>query len=365
MSLIKNKYIIALSSFPKFGPVRLKKLRHYFSDYKKAFQGNLFELKKAGIEEPIASEFISWRNESDPNKLISDLIKEKINIITLDDPLYPRLLKEIYNPPALLDYRGQFTKDLDFSFAVVGTRKYSPYGQQVTSNIVEDLVRNNFIIVSGLALGIDTIAHNTTLKTGGRTIAVLGCGLDKQSIYPSSNRYLAEKIISQNGLVISEFPLLTPPLRHHFPQRNRIISGLSLGTLVIEAAKKSGALITASTALEQNREVFAVPGSIYSLVSEGPNNLIKQGATAISGVEDILTSLDLKEISTYINNKKILPESREEEALLKNLSRTPLHINDIIIKAKLPAATVSATLTMMEMKGLVRNLGSMQYVLAH
>jgi len=362
------KYWIGLNHFPKFGPVRYKKIIKYFSNensnLKNAFNASTREFAKAGIEENIATEFISARVKINPEQIIENLNRENIKVATINSEFYPKLLQEIYNPPPLLYYKGDINLDNEFTLAVVGTRKCTSYGRQVTEKIVRDLTQNKLTIVSGLALGIDTLAHLTTLDMAGKTVAVLGSGLDKQSIYPSSNRYLADKIIANNGCVISEFPPGTQPLRYNFPQRNRIISGLSLGTLVIEAGEKSGALITAMHSLEQNREVFAVPGNIFSPVSEGPNKLIKIGAKSVTTAKDIIETLDLAQITAYIDNKKIMPESEEEKKIITWLTHEPIHIDEIVRLTKLDTSAINSTLTIMEMKGMVKNLGGMQYVLA-
>jgi len=358
------KYWVALNYFSKFGPARFKKLIKYFPDLKNAFRAPLPELVEAGIEPDIAEEFLAARTEIDPDKIMGILDKEDIKIITIDNKQYPNLLKEIYNPPPLLYFRGQLSAQDEFALAVVGTRKYSSYGKQLTEHIVKDLARNNLTIVSGLAHGIDTLAHLACLEVNGHTIAVLGSGLDRQSIYPSTNRYLVDKIINSGGNIISEFPPGTPPLRHHFPQRNRIISGLTLGTLVIEAGEKSGALITANHALEQNREVFAVPGNIYSSSSEGPNKLIKMGARAITSAEDIIEALNLTQATSFIDSKKIIPDSEEEKIIIGFLSHEPVHIDELVRLSGLDTSIINSTLTIMEMKGMVRNLGGMQYILA-
>jgi DNA processing protein len=362
------KYWVALNNFPKFGPIRFKKLLGHFSSkdktLKNAFTAKPLELIKAGIETNIAEEFVAARNNIHPEELIAKLEKENIKILTIIDEAYPKLLTEIYNPPALLYYRGVLDLQDDFSLAIVGTRKYTSYGQQAVENITKDLVRNNITIISGLALGIDALAHLATLEAGGKTIAVLGSGLDRQSLYPSQNRYLADKIVSAGGAVISEFPLGTAPLKYNFPQRNRIISGLSLGTLVIEAAEKSGALITATYALEQNREVFAVPGNIFSCVSAGPNKLIKDGAKPIVSALDIIEALNLTQATSYLDNKKILPESEEEKKIIAKLSFEPIHIDELVRLTRLDTATANSTLVIMEMKGMVKNLGSMNYILS-
>jgi DNA processing protein len=360
----KLKYSIALTHFPKFGPARLKRLKRYFSDPEEAFKGGLRELMQAGIEESVAGEFISARGQIEPGQIIEKLDKEEIDVLSIENVAYPKLLKKIYDPPQLLYSKGKLEAKDEFSLAVVGTRKYSAYGQQVTEEVTRDLAHAQLTIVSGLALGIDALAHNAALNAGGRTIAVLGSGLDKENIYPTSNRYLADKIIASGGAIISEFPIGTRPLRHHFPQRNRIIAGLSLGTLVIEAGEKSGALITARHALDQNREVFAIPGNIYSPVSYGPNDLIKQGARVVTGAGDIIETLDLAQVTTHIQSQEIIPETAEEEMILGHLSHESLHVDELVRLTELNAAAVNATLTVMEMKGMVKNLGNMQYVLA-
>ncbi|MEI8360832.1 MAG: DNA-processing protein DprA [bacterium] len=269
---IKNaqtKYILGLSSFAKFGQSRLSRLDDFFETAEEAYKAALPELMAAKIEEAIAHEFIKYRTNLDLNQLLEQLHQEEINIITKNEAEYPVLLKQIFNPPFILYYRGKFPLK-EQSLAVVGTRKHSPYGVQLVNHLIPPLVSSGLTITSGLALGIDSLIHNATLEAGGRTIGVLGSGIDRSSIYPRHNQQLADKIINNGGAIISEYPPKTEPLKYHFPMRNRIISGLSFGTLVIEAALDSGSLITARTALEQNREVFAVPGNIFSNMSRAP-----------------------------------------------------------------------------------------------
>ncbi|MCK5320111.1 DNA-processing protein DprA [Candidatus Parcubacteria bacterium] len=364
-----DKFLIALNHFPKFGPIRMKKISKYFSSFEHAFKANLDELKASGIKENIANEFIVVRSNIDIEKLIDIIQKENIKICKITDDDYPRLLKEIYDPPYFFYYKGSIDNINNSSIGVVGARKYTNYGERTIEKIVYNLAKNNLNIISGLALGIDALAHNTCLNAKGKTIAVLGTGIDKQSLYPFANRYLAEKIITAEGAIISEFPLGTEPLRYNFPQRNRIISGLSFGTLVVEAAEKSGALITARCACEQNREVFAVPGSIFSDMSIGPNELIKQGAKPVTKADDILEILDLKNVNNYIDNtklplgEKIIAESEEEKVILEHLSLEAIHIDELIRLTKLNTSTISSTLIILEMKGAIKNLGNMQYIL--
>ncbi|MBU4331651.1 DNA-processing protein DprA [Patescibacteria group bacterium] len=357
-------YWNAIANIKKIGPSRFKRLSNYFENMETAFNASFDDLIRAGIEENIAQEFIVSRNEIDPEAEWEKLEKEHINIVTVKDKNYPKLLKEIYNPPALLYYKGKLEENEDFLIAVVGTRKITEYGKQVTPDIVEELAKNGITVVSGLALGVDALAHEITIKNSGRTIAVLGSGLDNQNIYPFHNRFLAEKIIANDGLVITEYPPGTLPLKQHFPHRNRIIAGLSLGVLVIEAAKESGALITAKYALDQNRDVFAVPGSIYNKTSQGPNNLIKMGAKPVTSGFDILDTLNLVHAASFIETKQIIPDTKEEGLLLDHLSKEPIHIDELVRESKLSTPEVTSTLTMMEMKGKVRNLGGMNYVLA-
>ncbi len=359
-----KKYWAGLSHFLKFGPVRFKKLANFFPDMESAFNSKLSDLIEAGLETSIAEEFIGFRAQIDVESIWEKLNNENIKILTLADPLYPKLLAQIYDPPSLIYYKGDAAALAEFSIAIVGSRKYSPYGQQVCEHLARDLAQNKLTIVSGLAYGIDTLAHHAALAAGGKTVAVLASGLDRQNIYPTPNRYLADKITASQGVLISEFPYGAPPLRHHFPQRNRLISGLSLATLVIEAGEKSGALITGQHALDQNREVFAVPGNIYSPTSAGTNNLIKLGARLVTNATDILEALNLAQISSFLQTQKILPESVEEKMILANLNYEPKHIDALIGLTKLDASTINSTLAMMEMKGMIKNLGGMQYVLA-
>lgn len=354
-------YWNALALFPKFGAKRFKKLYSYFPEMKGAFFASYHQLKEVGLEEEIILEFIEKRKKIEPEKEWEKLEKNEIKIITIKDENYPLHLKEIYCPPAILYFKGNLEKE-EYSIAVVGTRKPTSYGKQAALEIVRELAQNGLTIISGLAIGIDSLAHQATLEARGRTLAILGNGLD--DIYPKSNQKLAEEIIQKGGALISEYPLGVPPLKQNFPYRNRIISGLSLGVLILEAPKDSGALITARYALEQNREIFALPGSIYSQASLGPNNLIKMGAKLIASSFDILDALNLVQISDFIENKKIIPDTKEEEILLEHLSSEPLHIDKLVQLTKLDITTLSSALVLMEMKGKVKNLGGMNYIIA-
>jgi len=289
----QTKYFNAFNVIGGIGPIAFKKLLDYFKTLESAWQADFAELTKAELNRSIVEKIIEQRPKINPDFEMERLEKEGVELITIQDKNYPILLKEIYAPPALLYIRGKIPSEDSIGLGVVGSRQLSLYGQQTTPPLTAKLAQAGITIISGLAKGIDTLAHQAALEAGGRTVAVLGCGIDDKSVYPYSNRQLAERIAKSGGAVISEFPIGAQPLPQHFPQRNRIISGLSKGILVIEATKRSGALITARDALEQNRDVFAVPGSVFSQNSFGPNNLIKMGAKLVSHADDILQEFNL------------------------------------------------------------------------
>lgn len=358
-----HPYFNAFNLIPQIGPVKFQKLLNFFPDLATAWQASASDLETAGLEKNVVSQILLARREINPERAFADLERAGVKIVTIRDESYPVLLKEIPHPPALLYIRGELTEKDNTSIAVVGSRKFTSYGKTVAGDLARDLVKAGISVISGLALGLDTIAHRTAVEAEGRTIAVLACGVD--SIYPATNRVLADQIIAGKGAVISELPLGTPPLKHHFPNRNRIISGLSLGTVVVEAAADSGALITARHALEQNRQVFAVPGSIYNPMSVGPNNLLKMGARLVTSAADILEELNLASaIQQQLASADIVGDSEEENKILAILTREPLHFDQIAKAVNFPASTVASTLTIMEMKGKVRNLGANQYVKA-
>jgi len=360
--MLDQPYWNAFNLILKMGPDKFQKLLRKFGTLKKAWSASFSELKQCRIDPQVIEEVICRRTEINPQKEWQKVKQAGLQIITLPEKNYPSLLKEIYRPPALLYWKGNLKALSNFSIAIVGTRKPTAYGKQVVSEIASGVARAGVTVISGLALGIDGTAHEAVLEQKGKTVAILGSGLD--IIYPRLHQRLAEEIIERKGLLLSEFPLGTPPLKQHFPYRNRIISGLSLGTVIIEAGKKSGALITARYALEQNREVFAVPGSIYNKNSQGPNNLIKMGAKVVTQAEDILEALDIKKAVSFQKIEKIAADSKEEEIILKILSQEPIHIDQIVRDGNLSATCVNSTLSLMEMKGKVKNLGSMYYVLS-
>ncbi|MBL7150057.1 MAG: DNA-protecting protein DprA [Candidatus Pacebacteria bacterium] len=285
---------------------------------------------------------------------------DEIKTITIKDKSYPKLLKEIKDPPEILYVRGKLNPN-ELCFAVVGTRMCSPYGKQVAFEVAGDLAETGLTIVSGLAPGIDTFAHTAAVERNKRTIAVLGTGLDEKSIYPQSNLKLAQRILETGGCLISEYPPGTPGSKFTFPQRNRIISGLSFGVLIVEAKQKSGALITANWAKKQGRKIFAVPGPVHSLNSKGPHYLIKTGAKLVENANDILKELDLPKITRPGRVEK--GENEEENLILEALKEESLYIDKIIEKTKLSAAEVAGTLAILEIKGKVRNLGGNIYAI--
>jgi len=285
---------------------------------------------------------------------------EEIKTINIDDENYPKLLKEIKNAPKVLYYRGEI-KSEENCFAIVGTRMYSPYGKQVALEIAGDLAEAGLTIVSGLAPGIDTFCHQATVERNKITIAVLGTGLDEKSIYPQSNLKLAQRILETGGCLISEYPPGTRGTQFTFPQRNRIVSGLSLGVLVIEAKIKSGALITAKWAKKQGRKVFAIPGPIHSSNSKGPHYLIKTDAKLVENANDILAELNLPK---FTSPGFMEGENEEENLILEALKEEALYIDKIIEKTKLSVQKVASTLAILEIKGKVRNLGGNIYALS-
>lgn len=357
------KYHAVLAHFPKITYNRYKRIAAYFSDFKNLWSAELVDLINAGIEENIAHEFLMWRDQNPADGIMERLEKEGITTVSINEPNYPLLLKEISDPPHTLFVRGKLSENNNPSLGVVGTRRLTTYGRQACEELVRPLARGGMVIVSGLALGIDGVAHQTTLDNGGITIAVLGSGIDKQHIYPSAHKRLADMIIEKGGAVISEYPPGFLPTHYSFPARNRIIAGLTLGTLVIEAPEISGALITARSALDYNREVFAVPHNITSQTGAGPNNLIKMGAKAVTKASDITDALNLKLLTENVENRTISSSNPTESKILLTLSDEPKHVDVLIKETGLPSHVITSTLTLMEMKGKVRNWGTMMYTI--
>jgi len=307
------------------------------------------------------TDFARLKKAIDPDNEWKKLEKEKINLVTIFDKDYPKLLRHIPHPPFLLYVKGSTQTWQNECFGVVGTRALSEYGKRATPHIVLDLARAGFTIVSGLAAGIDTLAHKSALEAGAKTIAVLGTGIDDKTLYPQVNLPLARKIVEKGGAVMSEYAPGTHGTKFSFPQRNRIISGLSKGVLVVEADYLSGAMITAKYALEQNRDVFALPGSIFAKTSEGTNSLIKIGAKLVARVDDILEEYNMQ-TKNRKSKVKIVAESPEEEKILAALTEKPMTADDIIRKTGLAVSQVNVTLMIMELGKKIKNLGGGKFV---
>jgi DNA processing protein len=348
-------YWLALSLTPGIGSTLMRRLLDRFNTPEAVFHAPMKELSKIeGLGEKVAQEIRKGPLEKVVERELSLLREVGGRVITLKDEEYPKRLKDIYDPPALLYVRGELKKEDEFAVSIVGSRKTTPYGRWFTEKVSQELARHGVTIVSGMARGIDSLAHWGAISGGGRTIAVLGCGVDV--IYPSENRNLFAKMIDR-GAILSEFPMGSPPEGGHFPRRNRIISGLSLGVVVVQASEKSGSLITAGYALEQGREVFAVPGNVGTESSRGTHRLIKEGAKLVESSEDILEEI----LPQWRGERETTPKveiprpdlTEEEKVLYEFLSETPLHIDVIIRESRLDPGKVSSLLLNLELKGLV------------
>jgi len=354
------KYWVAFSRVPSIGRVRFQLLLQHFHSLGEAWHASGEALKEAGLDHRAAAAVATARAKLDPDTEMEQLERTGVRALTWEDHDYPRRLKEIYDLPPILFVKGTLLPEDERSVAVVGTRRATAYGREAVSQLATDLARSGITIVSGLARGIDAIAHRATLEAGGRTIAVLGNGLD--ITYPPEHAPLAAQIV-QHGALVSEHPLGIRPEAKNFPRRNRIMSGMTLGTLVIEAPIGSGAVWTVRHALEQNREVFCVPGSIFSPNSLATNLLIQEGAKLVMDYKDVLEELNLAGIGEQLPLPALFTPSDDiETALLSHLTYEPVHIDEVGRLSGLPMATVSGTLTMMELKGLVKQVGAMNYI---
>lgn len=351
----EHEDLLWLSAVPGIGPSKMRSLIGRFRSVKEIFEASRDALTEvAGIDRKIADNIKSFDGKQFAKEQLKQLDKTGARLITFWDDEYPPQLKQIYDPPAFLFVKGSFIPEDKYSIGIVGTRLPSNYGKLVAEKLCSELARSGLTVVSGLAYGIDTLAHRHALQSGSRTLAVLGSGVDV--IYPNENMRLAEKI-TENGALVSEFPLGTGPDRTNFPRRNRIICGLSLGIVVVEAGKKSGALITAEMALEQNREVFAVPGNIDSVKSLGTNDLIKQGAKMVTSAEDILEELE-PQLAPFMRKESpgvaAQPLSEDERALWEFLSNEPKHVDEIASNLGQSTSKVLSVLLSLELKNLVR-----------
>lgn len=358
---INQFYTLGFSLIPNIGPARFQKIMQVFKTPKQAWQATIRDYETSGLPDDILNIIRAHKDKINLEMEWENLAKQNINFICQNAADYPKLLTEIHNAPIGLFVRGKIP-EYEIAIAIVGTRKPTAYGLDIAKKISSELASQNILIVSGLALGIDTAAHKAAVESKGKTIAILGGGIDDKTVYPPTNRKLADTISSEFGAVISEYPPSAPSLIPHFPARNRIISGLSCATVVIEGELDSGSLITAKLALEQNREVFAVPGNITNPKASGPNALIKQGAHPVTSPEDIFDVLNIAQTKKQEKAKKIFPTAPEEHKILESLSDNPSHLDDIIRASGLDTKIINSTLTIMEIKGLVKHVGSGTYI---
>ena len=358
------KYWLAFNRIPYVGRVRFQMLEARFGALGEAWKAGLSELRDAGLDNRAANSIATHKLRIDPDAELEQVNKAGVHTFTWHDDEYPPRLKEIYDTPPVLYVRGSLAPDDERSIAIVGTRKPSAYGREAAYQLTHDIAKSGVTIVSGLARGIDSVAHKAALEAERRTIAVLGSGIDV--IYPHEHSNLARQIV-ENGALVSEHPLGTKPSAQNFPRRNRIMSGMTLGTVVIEAGEKSGALLTAQHALEQNREVFAVPGNIFSPSSRGANRLIRDSAAKlVIDCKDVLEELNLSHVlpsaDEQIEMAALFPKDENEAAILGFVTYDPVHIDEVIRSSGIDISTVSSALAMMELKGLVRQVGGMNYI---
>jgi len=355
----EKAYWIGFNKVSGIGAARLSALLEHCGSAEAAWRAPLHTLQQVGLDRRSIENLVKARQQLDLELELRRVRQAGVKVITWLDADYPANLKELENTPPLLYVRGELEDADIWAIAIVGTRRASVYGREVARTIAQDLADAGVTIVSGLALGIDTIAHKVAVEAGKRTIAVLGSGVDQ--IYPGDNRSLAARIAA-NGAVISEYPLGTRPEAGNFPPRNRVISGLSKGVVIVEAPRRSGALITARFAAEQGRDVFAVPGNILNPGSAGCNELIQQGAAPLLSAQDVLTQLDFEHLISRQHAQRLVPADPEEARILEYLTQEPRHVDDIVRQAALPPPQVASLLTLLELKGYVRQVGAMSYV---
>ncbi len=355
----KKVALVAFSFISGIGCKTLLKLLNLYPDLECLWAASNSEIMSLPLSRQQISNIITTRPNINIDNKITAIQKQGIDILTILDDNYPELLKQIYDPPVVLYYRGQLAAlDIPYRLAVVGTRKISNYARAILPNLLQPIVNENIVIVSGLALGVDGLAHQIAIDNHQPTIAILGSGIDSQSIYPKQNFNLARQIC-EKGLVLSEYPPGASGLPGNFPMRNRIISGLCQGTLVVEAAERSGSLITAYQALEQNREVMAIPGSIHLTNSQGTNKIIQRGAKMILEPNDILGLYNLKDVKKSLTHHKL---NRIEKQIINILSKEHLGIEKIHQSCKIDIESLNATLSLLELKGLIKQQGSYYFV---
>lgn len=357
-----NAYWIGFNKVNGIGPARMKALLDVFGSLEAAWTASPMALAQSGaLDRRSLANLLAVRSKLDLQAEWERVRRAGVDLLTWSDERYPLNLARIDGPPPVLYVDGAILEEDAWAVAIVGTRRATAYGREIAHTLATELARNRITVVSGLALGVDTIAHQAALDAGGRTIAVLGSGVDV--IYPHQNRLLA-KAIAQQGAVVSEYALGVRPEASNFPPRNRIISGLSRGVIVVEAGERSGALITARFAADQNRDVFAVPGSILRPGSAGCNRLIQDGAIPLLSIDDVLDQLNLARVDDQRVVQQSVPADPLEAELLAHLSQEPRHVDEIVRRSALPPAQASSLLAIMELKGLVRQVGAMCYVRA-
>lgn len=354
-----RRYWIGFNLVKGIGAARTRALLDFFGDLETAWQAPPDALQAAGLSPRVMKSLLQARRDVDLDQVWERIAAQGITVLTWEDEHYPRSLKEVEQPPPVLYVLGEITPEDEWAVALVGTRRVTAYGRQVAEETASRLASSGVTVVSGLARGVDAVAHQAALRAGGRTLAVLGSGVDR--IYPPEHRQLAEQIKKQ-GAIISDYPPGTPPDAANFPPRNRIISGLSRAIVVVEAGETSGALITAAFAAEQGREVFAVPGNINSPQSKGANLLLKHGARPMLDSQDLLETLNMTAAGEQRTTRAVLPADATEAQLYSLLGSQPVHVDELRAQSELPIETVSATLALMELKGMVRQVGGMQYV---
>ena len=357
-----NAYWVGFNHVKGIGAVRFQKILDFFGDICTAWEAPYEAFLEAGLPSKVVDNLVAFRKNADLEEIWGNIKEQGIEVLPLFSDEYPDRLKEIQQAPPVIYLKGKYQTMDEWAVAIVGTRRVTSYGKRVAQDLASFLAKNDVTIVSGMARGVDGIAHQAAIEAGGRTLAVLGCGVDQ--IYPPEFRQLAHNII-ENGALVSDYAPGTPPEGINFPPRNRIISGFSLATVVVEAGERSGALITSTFAVEQGREVFSVPGNIYSPQSKGTNRLIEDGARPLINFEDILELLNLRQIQTQRFVRGILPENNTEKKLLETLSAEPQHIDTIKLLTGFPIEEISAALTLMELKGMVQRVGGMNYVSIH
>jgi DNA processing protein len=354
------RYYLGFNRINGIGPARLERLVERLGSVEAAWHASPTQLMAAGLDAKLIEALVAARRTIDLDAETARASAAGLQILARDNPDYPANLRDTPAPPPVIFVRGRLSLADGWAVAVVGTRSPTTYGREATQRLVAELAEAGVTIVSGLALGVDTLAHATAIEAGGRTIAVLPCGADM--VYPERNRELATQI-SENGALVSEFPLGLRPTPQLFPVRNRLISALARGVLVIEAGDRSGALITVEYALDQGRDVFAVPGSIFSRMSAGTNQLLRNGAGIVTSARDLLDALNMTTADSQRDVRTTLPEDPTEAAVLTFVTYEPVHVDTLARRVQMPVATVSATLALLELKGLVRQANPMHYVL--